>query len=183
MCQNKNKKIGAFTIVEMITVFAVMAVIMVSTYVTTMKSISLDEKKIKMVSESFYNIISNAYSRMLITDKISMESITSEGLRNHILNNYIDGNPMNCDFSKLTSISTYTDDPSCAKLSMGLRIAIVIDNECKTEVSVSEYPASVERINSPVQNTCGYIAYKTKKSTETLGVDLFSIALGKRNLK
>jgi len=178
----KRIETKAFTLAELLIVFIIIGFFMVITIVSTSKSIDINEKRIILSSQAFYNTFNEIYNNIMdidiIRDNRRVSNLTSENLRDYILN-YVDGVAMECNFKNLDSVSK-NQTVACAKLTSGIQFAAFFDNTCKTTVKAAEYAKKDEVIDTrTVKEACGYIAYRTKKSNEVFKHDFFSIALGR----
>ena len=188
MEQKVLKKKIAFTLNEMMISMSVLAIIITMTSTAVIRDSNINEKNILLTSSNFYNNIYNSFSEITTIeakkDNLSMRNMTSEQLRNYFLNHF-DGVVIDCqsNFKNLELISSNKDNPACAKSSFGVNFAVVVDNDCNTTVATIEHAFEQHQDIKTINNACGYLAFKTKKSTETLGRDFFSIAFGKKSVK
>ena len=102
----KRIETKAFTLAELLIVFIIIGFFMVITIVSTSKSIDINEKRIILSSQAFYNTFNEIYNNIMdidiIRDNRRVSNLTSENLRDYILN-YVDGVAMECNFKNLSN--------------------------------------------------------------------------------
>ena len=189
----KNKSF-AFTLAETLIVLVVLAVIMTITVLSTLNFDEAKAKKIQSVSQSFYTNIQNTYLQILfkhtsngsivnLEDENGDDEINSEDLANYFIK-YTDGEKTTCSDLKNTSslISDYLNDAQCALISPNIVAGFYLDTNCELEVYAKEYLTEIHDAKT-VENACGRIIYGLSDSKGNFTYDLFTIALGKRNVK
>lgn len=188
------KKLEAFTLTETLIVLVVLALMIVITVLSTSNLDQAKEKKIQSLSQNFYSNVENTYIRILydntsngsitgLLDKNNDKEINSQDLRDYFLK-YLDGEETPC--GDLTNNSTqtkdYLTDAQCAMFTPNIVAAFYLDTDCDLSVNIKEYYSDNQNIRT-TDTACGRILYGLKDSKGEFARDLFTIALGKRNIK
>ena len=112
----------------------------------------------------------------------------SENVRNALLR-YLDGENYDCaNIKKIAkskeSASFINNDISCFITPTKVMGAVYFDTKCTNKYTIKE-TCDMEDFTSrkQVEKSCGYILYGLTDSQGEYGKDLFTIALGARNVK
>ena len=189
-----NKKYIAFTLSETLIVLVVIAMIVAITILSTLNLDDAKEKKILSLSQNFYTNISSVYLQILfkhtsngsitnLKDENGDSTVDSTDLKNYFIK-YLDGENTPCSDLKNTSTlaAEYINNSQCAIFSPNIIAAFYFDKTCSLEVYAKEY-LTENHDTKTIKNTCGVITYGFSDSKGNLTYDVFTIALGKRNVK
>ena len=187
-----------FTIVETITVFVIMCIIIITTIGIILQQDKIQEKRINKISKSYYSNIDDVYHQILkyntsngiiteIDDKNGDGKLDSNDLR-ELFNLYMDGENVECseigiDLSNGAIPARYFNKAVCSSHSGNIIAGYMLDTDCKATISVKETYIPGDRNIRTEKNACGYIIYGIKGGKGILGFDIFTIALGKIGLK
>ena len=202
-----KRKYG-FTLPEIITASASIAVIIVIALAVTIRQDEIKEKRIEKMSKSFYGSVNSAYNQILDYDANDGEI---QSLKDQNGDNKIDGKDLRILFNKYMN----GNDVDCSKLGVGIKVKnYAAKNIPDNVVFCSEHPDRVvagyylntacnstvdskqvfTRKNvaakkpdlSPIQvsSACGSIVYGIKGTKNVqLGENIFVIPFGKTGLK
>lgn len=189
-----KNKISAFTLAETLIVIVVLAIIMMITVLSTFNFDKAREKKILSLSQSFYTNIQNTYLQILfkystngsitgLTDKNGDGDVDSKDLRDYFLK-HIDGEETPCsDLSGKSEFATNNfENAECAMFSPDIVAGFYLDDTCSLEVYTKEYLSDSHNPRI-IENACGRVVYGLRDSKGEFTYDLFTIALGKSNVR